>query len=71
MNTAVIKITPEDRDNCMDVKTNGVSNLDMLEHLQVLSKIFAQKIIDEAKEIGCSDDIDFDGYVEFLRKNRL
>lgn len=71
MKTAIIKITPEDRNHTADVQTNGVSNLDMLEHLNVLVKHFAKAIIKEAKEIGCSEKDDFEGYIEFLRKNKL
>lgn len=71
MNTAIIKITPELPSHAVDVQTNGVSNLDILEHLNVLVKHFAQAIVNEAKEIGCSEKEDFDGYIEFLRKNKL
>lgn len=55
----------------MEVETNGVSNLDMVESLNVLVKHFTQAIVKEAKEIGCADKEDFDGYIEFLRKNKL
>ncbi len=68
---AVIKINPENVNNAMDIQTNGVSNLDMLEFLNMASKHFAQEIIKEAKELGCSSDVDFDGYIEFLRANKL
>jgi hypothetical protein len=71
MNVAIIKISPENAKNQVDVQTNGVNSLDMLEHLNVLVKHFARAIIQEAKEIGCSDTEDFNGYIEFLRKNKL
>lgn len=71
MKTAIIKISPEDVNNSMDVQTNGVSNLDMLESLNVLVKHFAQAIVKEAQEIGCDEHDDFEGYIEFLRKNKL
>lgn len=71
MNTAIIKITPENKDCSLDCQTNGVGNLDMIEHLNVLVKHFAQAIVKEAKELGCSEGKDFDGYIEFLRKNKL
>jgi CMP-2-keto-3-deoxyoctulosonic acid synthetase len=71
MNTAIIKITPENSKCPIDAQTNGVSNLDMIEHLQVLSKHFAQEIIRESKELGCDTDEDLDGYIKFLRANKL
>lgn len=71
MNTAIIKITPENKECSANIETNGVSNLDMLEHLNILVKHFAQAIVKEAQEIGCSDKEDFDGYIEFLRENKL
>lgn len=70
-NIAVIKINPSDPDNAMDIQTNGVSDLDMVEFLGVAQKHFCQKIVKEAQELGCSLDSDFDGYIEFLRKNKL
>lgn len=71
MRIAVIQISPENPISQIDVQTNGVSNLDMLEFLNTLVKHFAKSIVEEAKQIGCSDKKDFDGYVEFLRKNKL
>lgn len=68
---AVIKINPEDVKHAIDCQTNGVSNLDMLEFLNMLTKHFAQEIIKEATELGCSSDTDFDGYIKFLRANKL
>lgn len=71
MKTAIIKISPGNRDRQAEVETNGVSNLDILEHLNVLAKHFAQAIVKEAQEIGCTELNDFEGYIEFLRKNKL
>lgn len=68
---AVIKIDPENLSHAVDVQTNGVSNLDMLEFLNTLTKHFAQEIIKEAQELGCSSEEDFDGYIKFLRNNKL
>ena len=55
MKTAIIKISPENKNHQVDVQTNGVTDLDMLEHLNILVKHFAQKIVTEAKEMGCED----------------
>jgi hypothetical protein len=71
MKTAIIKISPENADQQMDVQTNGVGNLEMLESLNVLVKHFAQAIVKEAQEIGCDELDDFEGYIQFLRKNKL
>jgi len=71
MKVAVIRISPESKTTKMDVKSNGVSNLDMLEFLNVLVEHFAKAIIKEARDLGCKNDEDFEGYVEFLRKNKL
>lgn len=71
MKIAVIKINPEDPKHALDIQTNGVSNLDMLEFLNIGVKHFAQEIVKEAQELGCSSDADFDGYIKFLRNNKL
>lgn len=70
-NIAVIKINPANEKHAMDIQTNGVSNLDMLEFLNMATKHFAQEIVKEAQELGCSSDKDFDGYIKFLRANKL
>lgn len=42
---AVIKINPENANQAMDIQTNGVSDLDMLEFLNMAVKHFAQQIV--------------------------
>jgi hypothetical protein len=71
MNIAVIKISPENVNQQMEVQTNGVGNLEILESLNVLVKYFAKAIVKEAQEIGCAELDDFEGYIQFLRKNKL
>lgn len=68
---AIIKINPESKSAAMDIQTNGVSNLDMLEFMQMASQLFAEEIIKEDKELGRSSDVDFDRYIKFLRTNKL
>lgn len=71
MKKAIIKIMPDNPECQVDCQTNGVSNLDIVECLNVLVKHFSQVIVEEAKELGCESLDDFDGYIKFLRKNKL
>lgn len=50
MKTAIIKICPESKIETMNIETNGVSTLDILDHLEIAMKHFAQELVKEAQQ---------------------
>lgn len=72
----VIVLTPDNTERQMDVKTGGVTALEILEMLQPLEKHFARKICEEYADLtgqrieDLNEDQDFDNYVKFLRANK-
>lgn len=69
MNTAVIKITPEAKDNQVDIQTNGVSKLVVLDFLKGCMEVLAKQIVEEARQHVGDDPKAQEKWIDQMRQN--
>ncbi|KQC30185.1 hypothetical protein [Flagellimonas eckloniae] len=71
MRKAVITITPDDGKKQLDCQTGNVSDIEILDALTLISRHFAQKLLEEYESVVGGDYENLDAYLDFLRTQKL
>ncbi len=68
---AKITINPTDPEDGINIDTGDLTSFQMLDFLNMIQKVFAEKVVKEAQEIVGSDPKDIEKFIDFQRSSGL
>lgn len=68
MKTCIIKITPDHKTTPLDIQTNGVNKLEIVDFLESLVKVLARQIVEEARQHVGDDPKAQEKWIDSMRQ---